>query len=123
MTEKLRNLQKLKALCDLIKSDRQARLSGARAAEQEIAREISKLKADRTREARDADRSLDALRLEAWLAWSSVKLTKEQARRARARADLEMKLDAFRRAFGRAAALDELVEKERAVARQRRNRA
>ncbi|WP_224824218.1 hypothetical protein [Cognatishimia sp. MH4019] len=122
MSERIKKLQQLKALAHLIRTAEEAKLAEARFAEKAVQDKIVSLREDRKTECAAAPDPRNAYALEAWLGWSSAQIEAEQARQARQRAQVEMRLSDFKKAFGRASAIDELLERERRADKQKRSR-
>lgn len=120
MDERIKQLEQLKALADLMKSAKETKLAQARSAEQAVQISLSDLRSTRQAEITDPDAAQNAQALEGWLTWSRQRIGAEQAKQARHRAEVEMRLDDFKRAFGRSSAIDELLDRERHAQKQRR---
>lgn len=123
MSERIKKLQELKTLAHLIRTAEEVRLAKARRSEQAVRDKITLLREDRKTECSVTPDPQNAHALEAWLGWSAVRIEAEQAKQARERAQVETRLVGFKKAFGRASAIEDLLDRERLEERRKRSRA
>ncbi len=123
MSERIKKLEDLKTLAHLIRTAEEAKLAKARQAEQAVRDKITSLREDRKTECSATRDPQQAHALEAWLGWSAARIEVEQAKQARQRAEVETRFEGFKKAFGRASAIEDLLDRERLAEKRKRSRA
>ncbi|MEL6509684.1 MAG: hypothetical protein AAFQ32_07840 [Pseudomonadota bacterium] len=123
MSERIKKLEQLKALAALIHAGQEAQLASARQSERATQGEIASLRHARQAEMDGLADAQGAAAIEAWLGWSRAQIGAAQSKQALQRAEVETRLAVFRKTFGRSAAIDDLLEKERLAQRQKQTRA
>lgn len=110
MNDEIEKLQRIKQISDLMKTHVETRLRDALAKEREQEDRITALREQVSLEARHTSDLEDAARLQLWMRWSRTSVSKVRSAQARSRALVEIERDALRAQFGRATAVDKLLE-------------